>query len=212
MNFLNYLALSLALAICILSDADALPPSPPNPFHSSPKTLDSMLAKYDRREIPGGFANVSVDVFLRNIFLETKSDIPYMRLVFTLRQYWNDPSLVQAKDDSNARNFTLTTGEDMGRVWTPDTFVQNDAFPESIRFDGHTPALIKFFPCGTVVASIMAEKKVFCPVKAELHEKDQVKCYLKLASYGHTQDRIDYHWKDDVTPPEMERLGKRCCK
>lgn len=170
MNFVNYVILSLALIISIFSDADAMLATPP----SHPKTLNSMLTNYDRREIPGGFANVSVGVHLRNVFLETKNDIPYMRVVFTLRQHWKDPSLVQ--DDSNARNFTLATGEDTSRIWIPDTFVQNDAFPESIRFNGHTPAVIKFFPCGTAVASIMAEKNVFCPVKTDLHSKDETKC------------------------------------
>jgi len=206
MKLFAYFVVFFTSCIVSISNASILP-APPNPFRSHPKTLDTLLATYDRREIPDGFANVSVDVFLRHIFLETKNDVPYMRLVFTLRQFWKDPRLAQPKDDKDRRDFTLSTGEDMGRIWTPDTFVNNDAFPESIRFDGHIPAMIKFCPCAKVSASIMVEKKVFCPVESELKSKDEVKCYLILASYGHTEDQIQYQWAQNITLPDMERLG-----
>lgn len=163
-------------------------------FDEEVKILKELLEKNkDNLRIirpPGDKLNVTVNMDVRNI-LSICEKTHMWRVQLTFRHEWTDSRLQFTPTNPHFKHLLLNK-ENL--IWTPDLFFKNEVHSEDHDLMTKN-VLIRIHPDGHVEHSKKITLELFCPIR-NMNKKDFI-CPIKIASYGHTVDEMEVHWKVD---------------
>jgi len=151
-----------------------------------------LLTNYNKNIKPDHKVTVNVNMYVR-AFTDVDDIKGTMDIQVTFRQKWQD-SRLQYTDDGRTKFVTLI-GEEQS-IWVPDTFVRNE-LEARVHKELVNNEYLRVFPDGTVLQSTRISMKTLCPMAFHAYPFDSQTCELQFASYGWTNDDIEYVWKEE---------------
>ncbi|XP_020620040.1 gamma-aminobutyric acid receptor subunit rho-1-like [Orbicella faveolata] len=118
-------------------------------------------------------------------------------IILTLQEYgldlyfwqvWNDTRLAQGQE-----RFLSLSGNDIKKVWTPDTYFMN-AKKTEIKDVMKDNQMVYIMPNGEVVQMSRITLTVACHMQLQMYPFDRQKCDLVIESFSLTKDKLVYTW------------------
>jgi len=186
----KYLNLYVFLVLLVIqSQAEKL-----TRFDEEVKILEEILGKNKESlkliRPPGEHTNVTVNLLVRNVLSICEKSHKW-KVMLTFRQEWTDSRLAFTPSHTDFKYLLLNNEK---QIWVPDLFFGDEVHSEQHDLMTNN-VLIRVHPDGHITHSKRITLEMFCPIndmtKKEFH------CPMKIASYGHTTDELDVHWKAD---------------
>ncbi|XP_078614453.1 glycine receptor subunit alpha-3-like [Branchiostoma floridae x Branchiostoma japonicum] len=160
--------------------------------------LYDLLTKYDKRFRPnfrGSNVRVIVQMYVNGLSSISDSEMDY-KLIFFLRQRWNDPRLRYGDFEPEVTQPFVTLDESaLADLWVPDIFFENGkgaAYPEGKE---HT-TLIRIYPSGDILFTRKLSFLLSCPMNFQTFPFDTQSCGIQMESYGYTTDDLSLEWAE----------------
>eukprot|EP00058_Branchiostoma_floridae_P007686 XP_002593174.1 hypothetical protein BRAFLDRAFT_72747 [Branchiostoma floridae] len=160
--------------------------------------LYDLLTKYDKRFRPnfrGSNVRVIVQMYVNGLSSISDSEMDY-KLIFFLRQRWNDPRLRYGNFEPEVTQPFVTLDESaLADLWVPDVFFENGkgaAYPEGKE---HT-TLIRIYPSGDILFTRKLSFLLSCPMNFQTFPFDTQRCGIQMESYGYTTDDLSLEWAE----------------
>lgn len=167
-----------------------------------PKQLKQLVSpdsgnnwQYNPSIKPDGKVAVNVTVYVR-IMGPICTHKNRLDLQLTYRERFNDNRLADIvdKDESGAETFLPITGEDVGLLWSPDTFFRNSVSEEKMGAINEN-SYARIYPDGDVLISRRIAMTMACAnLGQNLKKSGKADCSVDIASYGYKVDEVAYFW------------------
>jgi len=169
-----------------------------NPAEAVSTVLHSKLAKYDKNLRPNyGGGNVSVEVLMDILEVTDISDVNTdFTIVMDLSQTWTDPRL-SFNDGEGATVEQFRAGEDLTKsFWIPDTTFHNVRNQNKVLSSSIADTVLLIEASGQITLTRRITATASCEMDLQNFPHDCQACSLEIQSFGHSQEDIQYAWKN----------------
>ncbi|XP_067036453.1 gamma-aminobutyric acid receptor subunit beta-3-like isoform X2 [Acropora muricata] len=159
--------------------------------HSLSVTINKNLENYDRKLRPNaGGKPVMVEVEFKVIsFGEIKEvNMEYSMDIF-FRQWWKDPRMRH----NSSKPFNMAY-DPTSLIWTPDTYFWNVKHAKYHRVTRENMR-VRISADGEIYFSTRISVVAHCDMDLHMYPMDTQTCELRIESYAHTMDDVDYKWR-----------------
>lgn len=133
---------------------------------------------------------VTASLFIRHIDYPHEI-IPHMRLQMTQRLSWIDSRLSSAFALSPSVEYLDDRSTD--KLWVPDIFISNEKLTKQCT---DTRDLVSVYKDGRVLFSSLKSVVLYCDYDEYLSSPDEIKCHMKMSSFGYPAKDLLLSWKD----------------
>jgi len=169
-----------------------------NPAEAVSTVLHSKLAKYDKNLRPNyGGGNVSVEVLMDILEVTDISDVNTdFTVVMDLSQTWTDPRL-SFNDGEGTTVEQFRAGEDLTKsFWIPDTTFHNVRDQNKVLSSSIADTVLLIEASGQITLTRRITATASCEMDLQNFPHDCQACSLEIQSFGHSQEDIQYAWKN----------------
>ncbi|XP_003740619.1 glutamate-gated chloride channel [Galendromus occidentalis] len=174
--------------------------------HARSEGWNATWTKYQKTK-PAGLILVAVNMYVESIDrIDSLEGLIQMTVIF--RQEWSDQSLHHHVPTHYVPQYEIVDRHD---IWVPDTYFVNefDSYAHSILEDN---SLVRVDSYGKILYSRKISLTLRCPMELSGFPFDTQVCKLRIGSFSHIRDSIDYRWNStqavevnqDIPIPEFE--------